>query len=117
MIVQTSPSRRRHVYTFHMTIRALVLSIASLGTVMAQGPVSTLAVVETIRFEGVAEARQAAILERIGVREGDTLSAETRQRIGRELNRGEKAGQTGMTFTYKPGSRPGTATLVISAGC
>jgi outer membrane protein assembly factor BamA len=100
-----------------MTIRTLILAAASLGALFAQGPVSTTAVIETIQFDGVAGPKQAAILERIGVRTGDALSVETRQRIGRELNKGEKVGQSGMTFTYKPGSRPGTAVLVISSGC
>ena len=100
-----------------MMIRALVLSIASLGAVFGQGPVSVGAVIETIRFDGIDAAKQGAILERVGVKAGDVLSGEVRQRIGRELNRGEKAGQSGMTFTYRPGSRPGTAVLVISSGC
>jgi len=89
---------------------------------VAQGPqqpayVAPESVIETIQFDGVAGPKQAAILERIGVRTGDALSVETRQRIGRELNKGEKVGQSGMTFTYKQGSRPGTAVLVISSGC
>ena len=105
-----------------MNIRALVLAAASLGTLFAQNPlqtapVSTGAVIETIRFEGVDGSQQTAILERIGVRQGDALSVETRHRIGRELNRGSKAGESGLTFTYKQGTRPGTAILVISSGC
>jgi len=105
-----------------MTFRTLALFAASFGTLIAQGPqkpsyVSPSAVIETIQFEGVDGDRQAAVLERIGVRQGDTLSVEARQRIGRELNKGEKAGASGLTFTYRPGSRPGTATLVISSGC
>jgi outer membrane protein assembly factor BamA len=105
-----------------MNFRTLVLAAASIGAVFAQGPqtpasVSLGAVVEEIRFDGIEDRKQAAILERIGVRTGDALSADTRQRIGRELNKGEKVGQTGMTFTYRPGSRPGTAILIISSGC
>ncbi|MEP7367070.1 MAG: hypothetical protein ABI972_27740 [Acidobacteriota bacterium] len=109
-----------------MTIRTLLLAAASLGTLLAQGPpqlalvspaVSTTAVIESIQFDGVAGPDQAVILERIAVRKGDTLSVETRRRIGRELNHGEKVGENGLTFSYKPGSRPGTATLVISNGC
>lgn len=105
-----------------MTIRTLALAVASIGTLLAQGPgkavyVAPGAMIEMIQFDGVDGAKQAAILERIGVRAGDALSAETRQRIGRELNKGEKVGVNGLTFSYKPGSRPGTATLVIASGC
>ena len=105
-----------------MAIRTLVLALASMGALFAQGPaksgyVAPGAVIETIQFEGVDEAKRAAVLERIGVRAGDTLSVEARPRIGRELNKGEKVGANGLTFTYRPGSRPGTATLVISSGC
>ncbi len=105
-----------------MNIRTLVLAAAPFGTLLAQGPqapavVSPGALVEAIQFDGIAGQKQAAILERIGVRTGDALSAETRQRIGRELNKGEKVGPNGMTFTDRPGSRPGTAVLVISSGC
>lgn len=76
------------------------------------------AVIDSIRFENNVPAdKQTAILSRIGIRVGDTLSIEARQRIGRELNRGEKAGSPGFTFSYKPGARIGTVTLTISADC
>ena len=71
------------------------------------------AVIETIEFEDVAEDKQKLVLSRIGVRVGDVLTPATRHRIGRELGTVQK----GMTFTYKQGSKWGTAKLIISADC
>ena len=71
------------------------------------------AVIEAIEFKSVSPELQKAALDRIGVRIGDTLSVEARQRIGRELGKV----QQGMTFTYRPGAKPGTAKLIISTDC
>jgi hypothetical protein len=71
------------------------------------------AVVETIEFKDVSQQEQKLILDHIGVRVGDKLTAEVRQLIGRELGKIHK----GMTFTYKPGSTSGRCKLVISADC
>ncbi len=86
------------------------------GTVSAKSrPVAVpfFAVIETIEFNDVPSELQKVALDRIGVRVGDTLTGEARQRIGRELGKVKK----GMTFTYKPGSKSGTAKLIISADC
>ncbi len=71
------------------------------------------ALVETIEFTNVPLETRALIVNRIGVRPGDALTAETRHRIARELG---KAGK-GLTFTYRPGSKPGAAKLIISGDC
>jgi len=71
------------------------------------------AVVETIEFKDVTAAQQKLVLERIGVRVGDKLDVEARHRIGRELGKVQK----GLVFSYKAGSRSGTATLIISSDC
>lgn len=71
------------------------------------------AVIETIEFDGVSAELQKLALERIGVRVGDMLSGEARQRIGRELGKVRQ----GMTFTYRPGAKAGTAKLIISSDC
>ena len=71
------------------------------------------AVIEAIEFKSVSPELQKSALDRIGVRVGDTLNVEARQRIGRELGKV----QQGMTFTYRPGAKPGTAKLIISADC
>jgi len=84
---------------------------ASTQTRAAYVPLS--AVIETIEFKSVSPELQKVTLERIGVRPGDTLNGEARQRIGRELGKV----QQGMTFTYTPGAKPGTAKLIISADC
>ena len=69
--------------------------------------------VESIEFKDITQDQQIVLLDRIGVRVGDKLTAETRQRIGRELGKLQK----GMTFTYKQGSRSGTAKVIISPDC
>jgi hypothetical protein len=71
------------------------------------------AVIEAIELKDVPSELQKVALDRIGVRVGDILTGEARQRIGRELGKVKK----GMTFTYKPGSKSGTAKLIISADC
>ncbi len=71
------------------------------------------AVVETIEFKDVSLEEQKLVLDRIGVRVGDALTVAVRHRIGRELG----IVKTGMTFTYKAGSKWGTAKLIISADC
>ncbi|MPY90393.1 MAG: hypothetical protein GEU99_21035 [Luteitalea sp.] len=71
------------------------------------------AIVETIEFNDVSQETQKLVLDRIGVRPGDTLTVEARRRIAREL----RTVQKGMTFTYKSGAQLGTATLIISAEC
>jgi outer membrane protein assembly factor BamA len=68
------------------------------------------AVIESIEFEGVAPAQQRVVIERIGVRVGQVLTPDVMHRIGRGLEKG-------MTFSYKAGSRLGSARLVISADC
>lgn len=93
-----------------------LLGLSCLASAFAQSrpmDVPLTAIVETIEFQDVAVDKQQLILDRIGVRVGDRLNGETRQRIGRELGRVQK----GMTFTYKPGSKWGTAKLIISADC
>ena len=75
--------------------------------------ISFSATVETIEFQGVSPETRKLVLDRIGVRPGDMLTAVTRQRIGRELGKVQK----GLTFTYKAGTRPATAKLIISADC
>ncbi|MCW5982430.1 MAG: hypothetical protein KIT09_30365 [Bryobacteraceae bacterium] len=86
------------------------------GTVSAQSQavdVPLFSVIESIEFNDVRPGLQKVALERLGVRVGDILTGEARQRIGRELGHVQK----GMTFTYKPGSKFGTAKLIISGDC
>ena len=90
---------------------ALLLCPASAQTRPAYVPLS--AVVEAIEFKSVSPEIQKLTLEKIGVRVGDTLNGDARQRIGRELGKV----QQGMTFTYTPGAKPGTAKLIISSDC
>jgi hypothetical protein len=78
-----------------------------------QGYVPLFAVIEAIEFNGVSPELQKVTLDRIGMRVGDTLNGEARQRIARELGKVRQ----GMTFTYRPGAKPGTAKLIISADC
>lgn len=75
-----------------------------------QTAISANAVIESIEFEGVAPAQQRVVIERIGVRVGQVLTPDVMHRIGRGLEKG-------MTFSYKAGSRLGSARLVISADC
>ena len=104
-----------------MHIRTLTLLALSLASLTAQTPVPPTATIESIRFEGIPAAEQQPILDRIAVRTGDTLSTETRHRIGRELNRNLPARSASRsqsyTFTYRPGSRPNTAILILNKGC
>lgn len=109
------------------TLRALALlglaTVAILRIVVPAAAASPAfvpvnAVIDSIRFDGNVPAdKQNVILTRIGFRVGDTLNVEARQRIGRELNNGEKINGPGLTFRYKPGARIGTVTLVISSDC
>ena len=75
-----------------------------------QTEIAVNAVIESIEFDGVAPAKQSVVLERIGVRVGQALTPDAMHRIGRGLEKG-------MTFSYKAGSRVGTAKLVISGDC
>ena len=71
------------------------------------------AVVESIEFHGLDYTQQQTIRERIGVREGYRLDPQTRSRIGLELGKFQK----NYTFSYQPGSKIGTAKLIITPGC
>lgn len=80
--------------------------------------VSYDAVIETIQFTDVSEARQKLVLGSLGVRVGDRLSVEARQRIGRALHAAQASvAEKRLTFTYTPGAKYGTAKLLINAGC
>ena len=103
----------------HPSIRfaaAALLGASLLSPTFAQGPradVPFFAIVETIEFKDMSQQQQKLVLERIGLRVGDMLTADARQRIGLEIGKIQK----GSTFTYKAGSKPGTAKLIISAEC
>ena len=80
--------------------------------------VSFEAVIETIQFDDVSEARQKLVLGSLGVRVGDRLSVEARQRIGRALGAAQgSVAEKRLTFTYAPGAKCGTVKLLINAGC
>jgi hypothetical protein len=95
------------------------------GPASAQGanpPVAGEPVIETIAFDGVPLAEHQAILDRIGLRAGDRLTVPARHRIGRRLNvlgdaRTFSYTNEGLTFSDRPGSKPGRVILVIAAGC
>lgn len=95
-------------------MRLLAVSVLLCAGLLSAAPmVPVSAVVETIEFKNVSPQIRKVVLDRIGVRVGDKLSSEARQRIGRELGKVQK----GMTFTYKTGSTEGTAQLIISGDC
>lgn len=95
-------------------MRLLAVSVLLFSCLLSGAPVvPPSAVVETIEFKDVSPQMQKVVLDRIGIRIGDVLSGEARQRIGRELGKVRK----GMTFTYKAGSKQGTAQLIISGDC
>lgn len=79
----------------------------------ARSEISYSAEIERIEFVGIPVAQQKLFLDGLGVRAGDKLSLEIRQRIGRELGRIRK----GTTFMYKAGSKSGMAKLIIQADC
>lgn len=100
---------------------SLVL-LAGPSSALASPAVPANAVIEAVAFEGISMAEHRTILDRIGVRVGDRLGAQARQRIGRRLNvlgdaRDFSYPNGGLTFSDRPGSKPGTVVLVISAGC
>jgi outer membrane protein assembly factor BamA len=97
------PSRMR-LYTLLLSSALLVFGANRVPDV----PMT--AVIETIEFKDIPASEQKSVLDRIQVRVGDVLSSEVRQRIGPRL-------QKGMTFSYRPGSRPQTAVLILNAGC
>jgi hypothetical protein len=70
-------------------------------------------VIESIEVVDVSTAVRKTVLARIGVRVGDTLTADAKQRIGLQIGRVQK----GMTFTYTPGFKPGTVKLRIDPSC
>ena len=79
--------------------------------------ISAVPTIEDITFQGLNDAEQAMILKRIALRNGDVLSVDARRRIAEELRAtGTELGKT-LTFSYKPGSKSGTAKLSISNGC
>ena len=121
-----NPAQRLDVkLTFFGSLAFFLLCAFLLIPAFAQRPAGTVstqsvptyvpfsAVIETIEFKEVSSELQKVVLDRIGVRVGDVLTSESRQRIGRELGKV----RNGMTFTYKPGSKFGTAKLIISGDC
>jgi len=90
---------------------ALFCGILLLPASAAEVPFS--AVVETIEFKAVSPDVQKLVAGQIGVRPGDMLTAEARQRIGSGLRKVRK----GLTFTYRSGSKPATAKVIISGDC
>jgi hypothetical protein len=70
-------------------------------------------VIESIDVVDVPTDVRNAVLSRIGVRVGDTLTESAKQKIGIEIGRVRK----GMTFTYTPGFAPGTVKLRIDPSC
>jgi hypothetical protein len=94
-----------------MRLCTLLLATALLVLGANQVPdVPMTAVIETIEFKDIPASDRKAVLDRIQVRVGDVLSSEVRLRIGPRL-------QKGMTFSYRPGSKPQTAVLILNAGC
>jgi hypothetical protein len=70
-------------------------------------------VIESIEVVDVSTEVRKAVLTGIGVRVGDTLTGDAKQRIGLEIGRVQK----GMTFSYTPGFKPGTVKLRIDPSC
>jgi hypothetical protein len=109
--------RSELVFTF--VILAPVLGAApSVQSVRAQTPKQQAAlllnpVIESIEVVDVSTEVRKAVLTRIGVGIGDTLTADAKQRIGLEIARVRK----GMTFSYTPGFKPGTVKLRIDPSC
>jgi hypothetical protein len=79
--------------------------------------VSTQARVESIAFEALDAAQQASIRARLSIQVGDTLSVEARHRLAQELAAAGKGVGKPLTFSYKPGTKSGTAMLKISGDC
>ncbi len=94
----------------------VVTTICSLAETPKPLAVSPNAVIEAIEFEDIAPARQHAVLTSLGLRVGDRFDAEAKQQVGQSLRMVQKADQP-LTFTYTPGSKYGTAKLIIRAGC
>jgi hypothetical protein len=97
-------------------LAALLIACGTLlfpASSIARAEVPFSAVIEKVEFSGVSAETQKLIEQRIGGLRGDKLTAETRQRVGRELNRIHKS----LTFTYKSGATPATAKLIISGDC
>lgn len=97
-------------------LAALLLACGTLlfpASSAARAEVPFSAVIEKVEFNGVSAETQKLIEERIGGLRGGKLTAEARQRVGRELNRIHK----GLTFTYKSGSTSATTKLIISGDC
>jgi hypothetical protein len=100
----------------------LVLQAVPSSATPAKARAASPPVIEAVVFDGVAMSEQRSILDRIGVRVGDVLGVEARQRIGRHLNvlgdaRTFSFSNEGLTFSDRPGSKPGKVILVIAAGC
>jgi outer membrane protein assembly factor BamA len=105
-----------------MTLRALSqLAVMACGLAFLNVPssaqVSALAEIERIEFEGLNDVQQKTISMRLSVRAGDVLSVDARHRIAAELRTIGKDLAKTLTFSYKPGSKLGTAKLKISDGC
>jgi outer membrane protein assembly factor BamA len=103
-------------------VSLVVLLAAPSSAAVSKSRVAGDPVIEAVVFDGVSMAEHGAILERIGVRVGDVLTFEARQRIGRRLNvvgdaRAFSFANQGLTFSDRAGSRSGKVILVISAGC
>jgi len=102
------------------TLAFLAISLGTTICGLAETPrplaVSPNAVLEAIEFEDVAPARQKAVLTSLGLRVGDRFDAEAKQNVGAALRAVQQADQP-LTFTYTPGSKNGTAKLIIRAGC
>ena len=79
--------------------------------------ISSRPVVEAIEFEGLTDAQQKIISERISLRKGDALSVEARHRVASELGAASKELQNTLTFSYQRGANAGTVRFKISSGC
>ena len=79
----------------------------------AQNQMTASPMIESVDFEGLTDAQQKLVANSLTIRRGDLLSADAKQKVARDL----KASGLELTFSYKAGSRYGTARLKISAGC
>ena len=96
----------------------LVMTTICLAEVAKPQAVSPNAVIEAIEFEQVAPARQQRVLMSLGLRVGDRLDADAKQQVGQALRAAQKSvAEQPLTFTYTPGSKYGTAKLIIRSGC
>jgi hypothetical protein len=105
-------------FTFLIISLPMLTTGSSMAPIREQTPSQQAArlhdaVIESIEVADVSADVRKTVLSRIGVRVGDTLTGSAKQKIGAEIGRV----MNGMTFTYRPGFKPGTVKLRIDPSC